>query len=128
MDEKRKVILIVEDSPTNRSALEHKLLAENFSVIIAKDGEAGLKMALDKHPDLMVVDLMLPKLNGADLMKRIREDKWGKDVPIMVLTNISPDDQILQRIIDNNPCYYLLKTEVTLEDIAGKLKTVLNIS
>src|SRR5471030_496316 len=100
----RPLLLLIEDNETYRKALEQKLVVEDFDVLTAQDGEEGLKLALDKHPVFIAVDLMLTKMNGAVFLSKLREDEWGRDVPVMVLTNISPDDETMQKIMNHKPC------------------------
>ncbi|NMB74241.1 MAG: response regulator transcription factor [Myxococcales bacterium] len=77
-------ILIVEDDPAIAKGLSHNLRFEGFSVYSAADGERGLELALEKKPDLVLLDLMLPKQNGLEVLRELR--RLGSDVPVIVLT------------------------------------------
>lgn len=129
METTKKTILIVEDELAYQQLLKDRLIKEGFNVLQAHNGEDGLAMALDKHPDLMLLDVVMPKLNGMELLRRLREDeKWGKSVPVFILTNLSSDDE--QRINDVTellPTYYLEKTKASLADIIEKIKDRLGI-
>ncbi len=77
-------ILVIEDDPAILRGLRDNLAAESYDVLTATDGEAGYSLIRDEQPDLVVLDLMLPKLSGYDVCKRVREE--GIDVPILMLT------------------------------------------
>jgi DNA-binding response OmpR family regulator len=123
-----KKILIVEDNESYLALLNQKFSREEFEVITAKDGSEGLKKAVDNKPDIILIDLLLPKMNGIQVMQELRKNEWGKFVPLVILTNLNPDDEILQAIMLNKPAYYLVKPEVTLEDITEKILSVLQAS
>jgi DNA-binding response OmpR family regulator len=128
MSSPTKKILIIEDNESYLSILAQKLTLEEFEVTTAKDGEEGLKKATNDQPDIILIDLLLPKMNGIQIMEELRKNEWGKNVPLIILTNVNPDDEILQTIMKNKPTYYLVKPEVKLEDIVEKVKDVLNAS
>lgn len=126
MQEKGNVILIVEDEASMLNLLNDTLIQNGFQTLKAKNGQEGLKMALEKHPSLIVLDIFMPKMDGLTLMDKLRQDEWGKNVPIVVLSNISPDtDETLQAIVTNQPAYYLMKSDNQLSDIVEKVKEVL---
>lgn len=119
-----KKILIIEDNDTYSSILTKKFETEEFEVISAKDGLTGVSMALDNKPDIILIDLLLPKMNGIQLMEELRKQEWGRGVPLLILTNINPDPQILESINKNKPAYYLLKPEVTLDEVVEKINSL----
>lgn len=121
-------ILIIEDNESYLSILQQKFTYEKFEVITGENGDEGLIKAIDNKPDIILIDLLMPKKNGIQLMEELRQNAWGKNVPIIILTNINPDDAISQIILKNQPAYYLVKPEVKLEDIVKKVKSVLNNS
>jgi DNA-binding response OmpR family regulator len=85
-------ILIVEDDRDIQYLYKLKLEREGFVVSAATDGQQGLKLAEEIVPDVMLVDLLLPEMNGAEMLTAIREQKWGSDIRVLVLTNISRDE------------------------------------
>jgi DNA-binding response OmpR family regulator len=119
-----KTILIVEDDSSLRNVLHDKFILEGFNVLDAKDGEEGLASALSLHPDLILLDIVMPKMDGMTMMKKLREtDEWGKNVPIILLTNLSADDEkINQAIAVNEPAYYLVKSDYTISYLVEKIK------
>ena len=120
-----ELILIIEDNESYLTILSQKLTLEEFEVITAQDGVEGLKKAIDNQPNVIIVDLLLPKMNGIQIMEEVRKSEWGKNVPLIILTNVSPDDEILQTIMKNKPTYYLVKPEVTLSEIVEKVRNAL---
>ena len=121
-------ILVVEDDASFLKALGDRLRRDGFLVEEALDGEEGLRLALENRPDLVLLDLRLPKMDGAEMMQKLREDKWGTDVPIIILTNYDRDEEGFRDIMRNKPSYYLLKLENPLSEVVLKVKEVLGIS
>ncbi len=85
-------ILIVEDDFSIRNMYKFKLKLARFKVIIANDGEEGLSLAKKIRPDLVLLDLKMPKLNGEDMLEKMRATSWGSKIRVIVLTNISRDE------------------------------------
>jgi two-component system alkaline phosphatase synthesis response regulator PhoP len=77
-------ILVVEDEPSIATLLEYNLEKAGYSVLKAEDGKEGLRMAMEEEPDLMILDLMLPEMDGMDVCKTLRQEK--RDIPILMLT------------------------------------------
>lgn len=121
-----KTILIVEDEKPLVSALNAKLSHEGFSILEATDGEAGLSMALEKHPDLILLDIVMPKMDGLTMLNELRKDDWGKNVPVIVLTNLSIDESVGANM-RNNVFDYLIKTDWKIEDVVKKVKEKLDL-
>lgn len=118
----QKTILIVEDEMTLSDALVEMLLLENFLCLSARDGEEALRIAFLKHPDLILLDFLMPGIGGASVLKNMREDKWGKTVPIIVLTNLDgTDDRLTEAMRLYKPVRFLIKAEWKLCNI---IKTV----
>jgi DNA-binding response OmpR family regulator len=122
----KKILVIeaVEDDATLRNALRDKFTAEGFKVIEARDGEEGLSTALSLRPDLILLDIIMPKMDGITMMKKLRaHNEWGKSVPIILLTNLSADDEKINwAIAKDEPAYYLVKSNWTISDLVGKVK------
>lgn len=124
----RKKILIIEDEEAMLSAISDALLSQYFTIFTAKDGEEGLRIALDKHPDLILLDILMPKMDGMDMLRKLRLDEWGRTVPVIILTNVDPNaNSLIDSILQNEPAYYLIKSDVKLEGIVEKIKSVLKI-
>lgn len=118
-----KRVLVIEDEQLTRQALVDELKSEGLEVLEAENGEEGLNMALKEHPDLVLLDIVMPKMDGITVMSKLREDPWGQNVPIIMLTVLDTDDAILEKIVKNRPAYYLIKKdELHAEDIVAKVK------
>ena len=122
----RKILVIesIEDDTALRHAIRDRFTREGFKVIEAADGEDGLAKALSERPDLILLDLILPKIDGITVMKKLRHaDEWGKKVPIILLTNVPIDDnKIIQAVVENNPTYYLIKSDWKMSDLVEKIR------
>lgn len=124
-----KRILVIEDEQLTRQALVDELVSSGFEALEAANGEEGLNSALREHPDLILLDIVMPKMDGITVMSKLREDAWGKDVPIIMLTVLDSDDAILEKIVENKPAYYLIKkNELHAEEIVNKVKEKLGVS
>lgn len=119
-------VLIVEDDQILREMYHHKFEVNNFEVSTAEDGQEGLKKALDQKPDLLLLDLVMPKMDGIKVMEQLRNDPWGKAVPIIVLTNLNIDGKVLDKVIKNRPAYCLMKVGVTPVEVLDKAKELLH--
>ncbi|HEX7042877.1 MAG TPA: response regulator, partial [Patescibacteria group bacterium] len=129
MPDSKKIVLITEDEPPMLNILTDKLSENGFDTLQAKNGEEGLKMALEHHPDLILLDILMPKMDGLTMMKSLREDDWGKNVPVIILTNVSADtDETLQTIVKTQPAYYFVKSNSRLDDILEKVKEIITPS
>lgn len=123
----KKTILLVEDEELMLIPLAEKLVKQGFNVVEAHDGEAGAALALEKHPDLVVLDIIMPKMDGMAAMKKIREDQdWGKDVPIIMLSNLSDPDKISDAA-NYNVFDFLVKTDWKLDDVVDFIKQKLEL-
>ncbi len=120
MDKKKdkKTILIVEDDDMLRKVLSNRIAEEGYEVLEAEDGKEGLKTALKKHPDLILLDLMMPVMDGAEMLKELRKNKWGSGVYVYILTNKEPDTDILDEA-KQEPYVssYLMKSEHGVDEM-----------
>jgi DNA-binding response OmpR family regulator len=121
-----KKILIVEDEVSLLMALGEKFSQEGFDIIEAKDGEEGLKMAIKKKPDLILLDIIMPVMDGITMLKKLREAENGKNTPVIVLTNLS-DEQAVVESIQNGVNDYLVKTNWSLDDVVKQVKKKLRM-
>jgi DNA-binding response OmpR family regulator len=122
-----KKILIVEDELSLRTALRTKLMHEGFDVFDAKNGQEGLNSALSNQPDLILLDVLMPVMDGMTMLKKLRESgDWGKHTPVIVLTNISSDNnKMINDVTVLEPSYYLVKSDWNLDGLVLKVKELL---
>lgn len=124
MDKKR--ILIIEDETTLQRALSEFLTAEGFEVLSALDGEEGLGMVREKNPDLVLLDIILPKKDGYEVLAEIKKDEKTTKIPVVLLTNLEAAEDV-QRAFDSGATTYLVKSNYKLEDIVKKIKEILKM-
>ncbi len=123
-----KKVLVVEDDEPTLTALRTALLGAGLAVIEAENGIGGLTMALTERPDLILLDILMPLMDGWDMLKQLREkDDWGKCVPVVILTNLSADeDEQIRHIAELGPSFFLVKADWKLEGIVDKVLELLN--
>src|SRR6266480_7632329 len=120
-----KTVLIIEDDTVLSEMYRDKFTISSFTVLTAEDGKKGLDLAMSSKPDLIILDLALPKIKGVDVLGKLRTTTWGKTVPIIVLTNLNVDGKILEAITKFNPVYCLMKSNTTPQEVVDKAKEVL---
>lgn len=121
-----KKILLVEDEFIISSMYNKLLVNQGYDVLVANDGLEGIKMALEKHPDLILLDIMMPKMDGMTMMRLLRKDEWGKTVKIIILTNIDTNDERLADVVRDQPTYYLIKSNNPPQQVLEKVKEILD--
>ncbi|PIR92396.1 response regulator [Candidatus Falkowbacteria bacterium CG10_big_fil_rev_8_21_14_0_10_44_15] len=115
-----KKILIVEDEALMLRSLSDKFREEKFTVLEANDGANGLDSALANHPDIILLDIIMPKMDGLTVLEKLRQDEWGKEVPVIILTNLSDSDKVAEAM-KNRAYDFLVKADWKLEDIVRKV-------
>jgi len=119
-----KKILFVEDEPSLQKAISELLTQEGYEVFNAADGDEGLKTAKDKDPDLILLDLILPKKDGFEVLKELKADEKMKNIPVIVLTNLEGIGDV-EKAIELGATTYLVKANYKLEDVVTKIKDFL---
>lgn len=123
-----KTILIIEDDLLHSNAIAAIVSLGKFAYLQSRDGEEALSIAFSKHPDLILLDLLMPGMSGMDILKNLREDSWGKKVPIIILTNLgATDGQLIKAVQMYEPAFHLIKSDWKLCDIVKKIEEVLGI-
>jgi DNA-binding response OmpR family regulator len=120
-----KKILFIEDESTLHKTIGEVLTQEGYEMISALDGEAGIRLAQTKKPDLILLDLILPKLHGFEVLKKLKEDEKTKNIPVIVLTNLE-GMQDVEKAIKMGANAYLVKSNYTLEEVVEKIKNNLD--
>jgi two-component system alkaline phosphatase synthesis response regulator PhoP len=121
----KKTILLVEDEAAFRTIYQDMLDSGGFQVLTAADGEAGLQMALSEKPDLVLLDLNLPKLHGFEVLKGIRANKSTNGMPVIILT-VQGSDKDIKKGIDLGATDYLVKGLCTPVETLRRINTVLS--
>lgn len=120
----KKIVLVTEDESAYRRILTERLTSEGFEVVAAKNGEEGLALALEKHPDIILLDLVMPEMDGIEMAHKLREDEWGKSAKVIILTNLT-DMVKVQEALDNRIFDFFVKTDVELEELVKKINDML---
>lgn len=116
-----KKILILEDDATLTKALSEILGREGFEVLDAIDGETGMRIIKEKKPDLIILDIILPRKSGFEVMKELSEDEELKKIPVVVLTNLESSEDV-DRMMKSGARSYLVKANYSLEEVVEKIK------
>ncbi len=128
MEQPQKTILVVEDEKSMLKALVDKFSGEGFRMLEAKNGQEGLEIALKERPDLILLDIVMPKMDGMTMLKQLRQDFWGKQSIVIILTNLTVDNNIMMKITESEPSYYLVKSDWKMDDLVVKVRTALGMN
>lgn len=121
-----KTILIVEDSALLRAVVSDALAVEKFNILEAENGKIGLETALAKHPDLIMLDVMMPVMGGVEALSLLRKDAWGATVPVIILT-ATRDEQITEALKADPHIDFLLKENWMMDEVISHVKKGLDI-
>lgn len=117
----KKSVLVVEDEADIREAIAEALLDADFSVETAENGEIGVRKALEQKPDLILLDLVMPVLDGHQALKKLRLDPWGKQAKVIVLTAMDDVNNVAS-VHEGNITDYIIKAHSSLDDIVKKVR------
>ena len=117
-------ILFIEDETALQKTLSAVMEQAGHTVVNAYDGEKGLELAQEAAPDLILLDLILPKMDGFSVLEKLKGDEKTKSIPVIVLTNLESVDDV-EKVIGLGATTYLVKANYDLDDIAGKINEVL---
>ena len=119
-----KKILFVEDEFELQKSVSDFLKKQGYEVVHALDGEIGLNLAKTEKPDLVLLDIILPKRDGFDVLNKIKEEEGTKNIPVIVLTNLeNPED--VEKSLSLGATTYLVKSDHDLEDILEKIRQII---
>lgn len=119
-----KKILIIEDDKFLRELIAEKITKEGYIAIEAEDGEKGLKKFSEEKPDLVLLDLILPGIDGFEILSRIKKDPTLPQVPIIILSNLGQRDDV-ERGLSLGAIDFLIKAHFTPQEIIDKIKSFL---
>jgi len=118
-------VLLIEDDELLSLLYIKSLEGKVYTVAAARDGEEGLRLALTIHPEVVVLDLHLPKLDGMAVLSSLRKDEWGKSAKVIILTAQEPTDSMLKEILEYGPAFYLFKSNTSPDELCAKVAEVL---
>ena len=119
-----KKILFIEDESALQKAVTQVLSEEGYQVLSALDGEIGLKLARKELPDLVLLDLILPKKDGFEVLTELKQGQETKQIPVIILTNLEGGEDV-ERALSLGATTYLVKTNYRLEEVVEKIKDLL---
>jgi CheY-like chemotaxis protein len=119
-----KTILIVDDNNLIRQSLTAALVSNELIVESANNGKDGLKLALEKHPDLVVTDVHMPEMDGLEMIEKLRADEWGKKVPILIMT-IDEEAESINKALSAGVTTYMSKNVSDPASIVDQIKIAL---
>jgi DNA-binding response OmpR family regulator len=122
----KKKLVIIEDDLVLQKALEDYLSAEGFEVKTAGDGETGVEMVATENPDLILLDIVLPKKDGYTVLKEVRANEKTKNIPIVLLTNLGSISDV-EKALELGATTYLVKADYKLEEVTTKIKELLKV-
>jgi len=124
MAEARGTILIAEDDLTLRDMYQARLEAGGFRVLLAANGEEALKILEQEKPDVVLLDIMMPKLNGLDVLEKMKKNPATKDIPVIILTVLIQDQTRVKGLMSGADDY-LIKSETMPGEVVKKIEEVL---
>lgn len=117
-------LLLIEDDSFLAGMYVTKLTMEGFHAELASDGMAGLEKAKKMKPELILLDVLLPKMNGFDVLRQLKKDEATKDIPVILLTNLGQKSDVVKGL-DLGAVDYLIKAHFMPSEVVEKIKTVL---
>lgn len=122
-----KKIAIIEDDQVISQMYRMKFEADGFEVQIADNGRDGVILAEHMKPDLILLDLQMPEMNGAEALKLIRAEDWGKTVPVIILTNLG-EEEAPKNLHALGIHSYIVKADLTPRQVVARVKSALNLA
>lgn len=119
-----KKILLIEDDKFLRELMSKKLIGLDYDVACAVDGESGLSMIKEVKPDVVLLDLILPGINGFEVLEKAKQDPETAEIPVIILSNLGQKEDI-ERGQELGAVDFMIKAHFTPQEVANKLKTIL---
>lgn len=120
-----KKILFIDDESVLQKTFGDIIKEQGYDMVSALDGEIGFRLAKTEKPDLIMLDLVMPKQNGFETLKALKEDEDTQNIPVIVLTNLE-DMKNVEKAIELGATTYLVKANYKLEEVVDKIKEALN--
>lgn len=119
-----KKILIIEDELAYVRLLRDKL-SHKYQILDAQDGKKGLAIAVKEKPDLILLDIRMPIMDGMTMLRELRKDDYGESARVILLTNLEAEGKILIQVTRDLPTYYFVKSDVDLNELLDKIHDLL---
>ena len=124
MEKNKKKILIIEDEKLLLEMYQSRFEKEGYQVLTATTGRPGLKLAKEEKPDLIILDILMPRTDGYEVIKKVREDAQIKKIPILVLSNLGQQEEI-NKGLKLGADDYIVKTDITPSELINKVERML---
>ena len=125
MEKSKKKILIIDDEKLHLEMYRDRFEEADYQVLTATNGRLGLELAKKEKPDLIILDILMPEMDGYEVIKKIKEDARTKKITILVLSNLAQDDEI-KRGLELGADDYIIKTDITPTELLNRVKKILN--
>lgn len=125
MSDIKAKVLFVDDDNFLRKVYQAELSEHDYEVILAEDGEEGLNKALTEDPDIVILDMIMPKKNGFEVLTAMQNDPKAKNIPVIILSNLGQEDDI-KKGLDLGAVDYLVKDDITLATLVEKVSHYVN--
>lgn len=117
-------IAIIEDDQAINQMYRLKFEAEGFNVVSADNGQEGLEICQQAKPDIVLLDLMMPIMNGDEMLAKMRSTDWGKDIKVVILTNVG-EAKIAEKVRDLGVLDVLTKAQLTPTEVVSKIRQLI---
>lgn len=121
----KKTVLVIEDDAALRKVLADRILSEKLRVLEEATGHDGLVSAINNHPDVILLDLMLPQMDGITLLAELRKDDWGKDAKVIVMSNLVKGAGLVEQVKNYRVSDYIEKADMSLDALVLKIRNLL---
>lgn len=118
-------ILLVEDDPMVVRMYQRKLTMDGFDLTVAFNGEEGLKALAKYRPDIVLLDIMMPKMNGFEMLKRVKSDEKIKDIPVVILTNLGDRAEDVEKSKGLGANDHWVKANMSLKELVERITKIL---
>jgi len=115
---------IIEDDQTIAQMYRMKFEADGYDVQLANNGKRGIEMAEEFLPDILLLDLNMPEMNGTEALTFLRKQEWGKDIPVIILTNLG-QEEAPKELKELNVRSYIVKAELTPRQVVSRVQEIL---
>jgi len=119
-----KTVLIIEDDPLIVKIYSTRLKSDGYEVFSAENGEDGLKLAEEKHPQLVILDVMMPRIDGFGVLSRLRSAEETKNIPVLLYSNLAAEEEI-NRAKSMGATEFIVKANISPTEMVAKIKSYL---
>lgn len=124
LEPKDTIILLVEDDKFLVDIFATRLKSAGYNVVVANDGESGLALASERHPHIILLDIIMPQMDGYEVLAKLQEQDMTKDIPVILLTNLGHEEDV-EKGLKSGAAGYLIKAQYTPTEVLNKVKEVL---